>query len=136
MTENALDREITEIERYAIGKWLSSGDGLVCARCGGIYIPSQTSDSDLCAMCVPLRNLAVGDKSRRLPECEHCGGPIKGRRGDSKYCCDSHKTLASRKRKSGNAEAMQEGINPAQEGEHIEIRAIRKQEGLEEGSAT
>lgn len=136
MSRNDVDAEIDAIQRHVVSKWLSSGDGLVCRRCQRVFIPSKSSAPDLCAMCYPARNVELGDGSARRPECERCGKEIRGRRGDSKYCSDSCKTLACRERKSGKAEAMQGGDNRAQEGEHIGIRAIRKQEGLEEGSAT
>ena len=115
------------IQEAVVRSWVQSGDALICARCNRAYIPSRTSDPDLCAMCYPARNIELGDGSVRRPKCEHCNGDIRGRRGDSKYCSDSCKTLACRKRKSGNAEAMQEGIDTAQEGEHIAEGVIRKQ---------
>lgn len=32
-------------------------------------------------------------------ECEYCGSEFEAERSSAKYCCDSHKTLASRERK-------------------------------------
>ena len=89
---------------------------------------------NLCGSCLPLRSLDVGDRSTRYAECEYCGGPIRGRRGDSKYCSDSCKTLACRKRKQGNQEPARDNDRTEDSGEDIGSSIIRKQSTLEEGS--
>lgn len=118
---------IEEIERRVVAKWLETGAALVCSRCGGLYIPSRTSDPDLCGCCFPARNISFGDGSVRHPECDYCRNPISGRRADARFCCDSCKTLMCRKRARANAGDGENGENSASCDEDIVMGDKRKQ---------
>lgn len=108
MSEKELDREIDMIQEAVVRSWVQTGAALICSRCQRAFVPSETSDPDLCAMCVPLRDLKLGDKTKRFPECVVCKGPVRGRRSDSLYCSDSCKKQGYRLRRRGNAETAQD----------------------------
>jgi hypothetical protein len=135
MNKNHVDPEIDAIERYAIGKWIHNEDALLCGRCGGFYVPSGSSDLELCGSCVPLRLLECGDRSPRYPTCLNCGKTIRGRRGDAKYCSDSCKTLACRKRGNSSRETAQNSENAEDLREDMGSGVIRKHSPSEEASA-
>jgi len=51
--------DIEAIEREAVLSWIQNGSARLCDRCGRAYVPSRTSDPDLCGSCVPLRNIPM-----------------------------------------------------------------------------
>lgn len=108
MNKERIDPEIAKIQEGAIRAWVSNGDALICSRCQRAYVPSETSDSELCASCVPLRFLRVGDRSPQYPRCEVCGEELRGKRSDVRYCGPSCKKQSYRIRKRGNAETAQD----------------------------
>ena len=135
MSRNAVDAEIGLIQERVIRKWIRNESALICVRCGRAYIPSRSSDSDLCAMCYPARNVEFGDGSVRRPECEFCGGEIRGRREGARFCKDSCKTMYSRRKRNGDSTNARERALRAEDGQDIGSPLIRKQERAEGGSA-
>lgn len=90
--------DIIVIEEQVVRSWVENGTGLICSRCGGVFVPSETSDSIYCGMCYPCRGLAFGDHGKQYPKCVVCMREILGRRGDSQYCGSSCKKAAYRAR--------------------------------------
>ena len=117
MSKERIDPEIAKIQEGVIRAWVSNGSALICARCGRAYVPSRSSDDRLCGCCVPLRNLEVGDKSPQHAKCDYCGGDIpSGKRNDSKFCKDSCRVLAHRRRRNGDSRTTRESAVLAKDG--------------------
>jgi hypothetical protein len=90
--------EVTDIMESVTRSWVENGTGLICSRCGRVFVPSATSDTIYCGMCLPCNGLALGDHGKQYPKCVICKKDILGRRGDAEYCGPSCKKAAYRSR--------------------------------------
>ena len=118
MSRSDADAEIGLIQEYAIRSWVENGSALTCGRCQRVYVPSESSDPELCGSCVPLKDLAVGDRSPQHAKCSHCNGNIPGgKRNDSKFCSDSCRVLAHRRRRQGDSTTTRENAVRAEDGQ-------------------